>query len=129
MQVGMPSIEDVISAGLDHKFAMAGYNARKYLSLAQEGVELGSYKGVVDQLGKVGNMPLASYRVCPSLGWLSCLTSGVVHELCAQSAVRRHKATACQPMLPSAPVCSPEPTRRSLTSLARLAGRAQAVPV
>ena len=53
-QVGMPSIEDVISAGLDHKMAMAGYNARKYLTLAQEGVDLGGYKGVVDELGKAG---------------------------------------------------------------------------
>ena len=51
----MPSIEDVISAGLDHKMALAGYNARKFLSLAQEGVELGDYKGVVQELGKVGS--------------------------------------------------------------------------
>ena len=52
-QVGMPSIEDVISAGLDHKMALAGYNARKFLALAQDGVELGDYKGVVQELGKV----------------------------------------------------------------------------
>ena len=54
VQVGMPSMEEVISAGLDHKMAMAGYNVRKFLSLAQEGVDLGSYQGIVDQVGQVG---------------------------------------------------------------------------
>ena len=53
VQVGMPSMEEVISAGLDHKMAMAGYNVRKFLSLAQDGVDLGSYKGVVDQVSQV----------------------------------------------------------------------------
>ena len=57
----MPSIEDVISAGLDHKMALAGYNARKFLALAQDGVELGTYKGVVQELGKVRPFPVSSF--------------------------------------------------------------------
>ena len=52
MQIGMPGAEDILSATLDHQMNVAGFNVRKFIGTAVEGIELGPYQDVVAELSK-----------------------------------------------------------------------------
>ena len=49
-QIGIPDVEAVISAELDYKFATSGYDVRKWVASAAEGLALGPLQGAVDEL-------------------------------------------------------------------------------
>ncbi|KAK9800767.1 hypothetical protein WJX73_009607 [Symbiochloris irregularis] len=51
-KIGMPGVEETLSATLDYKMSVARYNVRKFISAATEGVELGEYAGVVAEVSK-----------------------------------------------------------------------------
>lgn len=50
MQVGIPDVEEITNATLDHKLLVAGGNLRSFLQAATEGVPLGSQGEVVTKL-------------------------------------------------------------------------------
>eukprot|EP00887_Chlorella_sp_A99_P006295 scaffold3.g6295.t1 len=49
-RIGMPDVEEVIDAELEYKFASAGYDIRKFVLSALEGLELGPAAGVLNEL-------------------------------------------------------------------------------
>jgi hypothetical protein len=51
-QVGMPPVDEVVGATLNYKLRVARGNVRKFLTSATEGVELGKYSEVVEEITK-----------------------------------------------------------------------------
>ena len=52
LQIGMPPAEQVINATLDYQMSVSGYNVRKFINTAVEGMDLGPYGSVVEELTK-----------------------------------------------------------------------------
>ena len=52
LQIGMPGAEEIITATLDHQMNVANFNVRKFIDSATDGVELGPYQAVVQELSK-----------------------------------------------------------------------------
>ncbi|EIE21575.1 hypothetical protein COCSUDRAFT_66951 [Coccomyxa subellipsoidea C-169] len=51
-KVGMPPVDEVVGATLNYKLRVARGNVRKFLTSATEGVELGKYSEVVEEILK-----------------------------------------------------------------------------
>ena len=51
-QIGMPGAEEILSATMDHQMNVAGFNVRKFIGTAVDGVDLGPYQAVVEELSK-----------------------------------------------------------------------------
>lgn len=62
-KIGMPDVEEVIDAELNYKFAVAGYDIRKFVSSALEGLKLDGMDGLAGELlGAVAEAEKASGR-------------------------------------------------------------------
>lgn len=49
----MPGTEELLSATMDHQMNVAEFNVRKFITSAVDGMDLGDYAGVVQELTKV----------------------------------------------------------------------------
>lgn len=52
-KIGMPGTEELLSATMDHQMNVAEFNVRKFITSAVDGMDLGDYAGVVQELTKV----------------------------------------------------------------------------
>lgn len=52
MQIGMPGAEEILSSTMDHQMNVAGFNVRKFIGTAIEGIDLGPYAPVVEEISK-----------------------------------------------------------------------------
>ena len=52
VQIGIPGVEAALSATMDYQMNVAGFNVRKFIGSAVDGIELGQYAGVVEEISK-----------------------------------------------------------------------------